>query len=114
MTTPEMRNSTGRITLLLTTTAAILLTSACSMQPLKNPSTKPVNCATAEGDLRALNSEQKYAQSQELISATAITPAGALLGIATDTENEKLEILTGDYQNKLDTRIAEIKAKCKL
>ncbi|MCL6283841.1 hypothetical protein M3P21_09900 [Ruegeria sp. 2012CJ41-6] len=114
MTTQRMRNPTGRTTLLLTAAAAILLTSACSMRPLKDPSTKPVNCATAEGDLRALNSEKKYAQSQELISATAITPAGALLGIATDTENEKLEILSGDYRKKLDTRIAEIKAKCNL
>lgn len=112
MTMTRTRYIPGRNSLLLTAAAAVLLTSACTMQPLKDPSTKPVNCATAEGDLRALNSEKKYAQSQELVSATAITPAGALLGIVTDTENEKLEILSGEYQKKLDTRIAEINAKC--
>ncbi|MEX0351478.1 MAG: hypothetical protein AB3N15_18795 [Paracoccaceae bacterium] len=112
--THRTRNTKGRTTILLSAATAVLFTSACSMQPLQNPSATPINCSTAEGDLRALASEKKYAQSQELVSATAITPAGALLGLATDTEDEKLEILSGEYQKKVDARVAEIKAKCNL
>ena len=73
-----------------------------------------VNCATAEGDLRAIAAEKKHAQDQQLESITAIIPAGALLGLATGTENKKLEMLSGDYVEKLDERSAKIKATCGL
>ncbi len=74
----------------------------------------PVNCATAEGDLRAIAAEKKHAQDQEVESVTALTPAGALLGLVTGTENKKLQMLSGDYVKQLDERSAEIKATCGL
>ncbi len=72
----------------------------------------PVNCATAEGDLRAIAAEKKHAQDQQLESVAALTPAGALLGLVTGKENERLQMLSGDYVNKLDERAAEIKSTC--
>ena len=47
-------------------------------------------------------------------SVTALTPAGALLGLVTGTENKKLQMLSGDYVKQLDERSAEIKATCGL
>jgi len=76
------------------------------------PETHPINCATAEGDLRALNAEKEHANKQQLLDVSAITPAGALLGLIVGNENKKLQILSGDYQKMLDKRIAETKAKC--
>ena len=49
---------------------------------------QPINCATAEGDLRVLASEKKHAQDEKLKGATGLTPAGALFGIVTGTEDE--------------------------
>ncbi len=72
----------------------------------------PVNCTTAEGDLRAIAAEKKHAEDQQLESVAAITPAGALLGLVTGTENKRLQMLSGDYIKQLDARSAEIKAKC--
>ncbi|MEM7317963.1 MAG: hypothetical protein AAF408_02970 [Pseudomonadota bacterium] len=74
----------------------------------------PVNCATAEGDLRAIAAEKKHAQDQQLESVAAITPAGALLGLVTGTENKRLKMLSGDYVKQLDERTAEIKATCNI
>jgi hypothetical protein len=76
--------------------------------PMKNP----MNCATAEGDIRALSSEKKHAQQQQLEDITAMTPAGALLGLIKCNEKTKLEMLSGDYEKEIDARIAETQAKC--
>ncbi len=72
----------------------------------------PVNCATAEGDLRAIAAEKKHAEDQQAESVFAITPAGALLGLATGTEKKRLKMLSGDYIEKLDARAAEIRSTC--
>ncbi len=76
--------------------------------------THPINCATAEGDIRAMNAEIKHAQDQKLRNIAAVTPAGALLGIVTGTETERLQMLSGVYEKRLNARIAETKAKCNL
>lgn len=72
----------------------------------------PVNCATAEGDLRAIAAEKKHAQDQQLESVISVTPAGALLGLVTGTEHKRLQMLSGDYVKELDDRAAEIKSTC--
>ncbi len=72
----------------------------------------PVNCATAEGDLRAIAAEKKHAQDQQLESVISVTPAGALLGLVTGTEHKRLQMLSGDYVKELDARAAEIKSTC--
>ena len=72
----------------------------------------PINCATAEGDLRAIASEKKHAEDKQLESVAAITPAGALLGLVTGTEGKRLQMLSGDYVKQLDDRAAEIKSTC--
>ena len=48
----------------------------------------PVNCATAEGDLRVLQSERDHAENTKATSVTAITPSGVLIGILTGTESQ--------------------------
>lgn len=77
-----------------------------------DPAAQPINCSTAEGDIRALNSEKEYARRQQVRDVTAIIPAGALLGIVTGTERKKLQMLSGEYVRKIDERIAEIKRQC--
>lgn len=72
----------------------------------------PINCATAEGDLRAIAAEKKHAQDQQVESVISITPAGALLGLVTGTEQKRLKMLSGDYVAQLDDRAAEIKSTC--
>ena len=44
--------------------------------------------------------------------ATAITPAGMVLGAVAGIEEVKLQVAAGDYNKMIDKRIAEIKEKC--
>jgi hypothetical protein len=95
-----------------------LLVSGCAMHQkkvmhtLENPA--PVNCATAEGDLRVLQSEKTHVAGQILEGITSITPAGAALGILTLTETTKWKVAVGKYNKMIDKRMAEIKAECGL
>lgn len=93
---------------------SVVLVSLGASAQADIPETGPVNCATAEGDIRALNAEKEYAKSHELESAAALTPAGALLGLMTGTENKKLEMLSPDYQEHIDARIEKIRTTCGL
>lgn len=76
--------------------------------------TMPVNCATAEGDIRMLQSEKVSASQQAAAGASAVVPIGALAGLATGTEGEKAKVASGDYNKALDDAIARIKSTCNI
>jgi hypothetical protein len=92
--------------------------SGCAMQQknveqgLQHPA--PINCRTADGDLRVLQSEKAHVAQRIVEGATAIYPAGAVMGIVTGTEGTKLSVATGEYNEAIDRRIAEIKQTCGL
>lgn len=73
---------------------------------------KPVNCATAEGDLRVLESEKAHVAEEMVQGVLMFVPASLAYGVATDTEEARLEIAGGEYNKKIDAKIAEIKAAC--
>jgi len=72
----------------------------------------PVNCATAEADLRVLRSEKANLAQEIAMGVTAIVPVGLVLGLVTFTEGEKIKVATGEYNKALDTKIAEIQSTC--
>ena len=82
------------------------------MHTLENPA--PVNCATAEGDLRVLEGEKTHVAQQIVEGITSLTPAGAALGILTLTETTKWKVAVGKYNKMIDDRMARIKAECGL
>ena len=94
------------------------LASGCAMQQkqveqsLDNPAR--IDCRTAEGDLRVLQSEKAHVAQRLVEGATAIYPAGAVMGILTGTEGTKLSVATGSYNDMIDDRIAQIRRKCGL
>ncbi|PHQ71983.1 MAG: hypothetical protein COB93_01665 [Sneathiella sp.] len=73
---------------------------------------KPVNCATAPGDLRVLQSEKVHTGKQIVDGVKAILPIGLVVGVLTRTEGQHIKIASGDYNKKLDEKIAEIKKTC--
>ena len=79
-------------------------------QDLQDP--KRINCRTAHGDIRMLQSEKANVAQQIAEGATAIYPASLVVGIATGTEATKISVATGEYNQMIDDRIAEIRAKC--
>jgi hypothetical protein len=94
--------------------AAIAFAAGCAMQEKQTMKTldQPVNCATAEGDIRVLQSEKTHVAGQIAQGVTALAPAGIVMGILTGTEGTKLKVAVGDYNTKIDDRIALIKSTC--
>jgi len=90
----------------------------CAMQQkeaMKEASTShPVDCRTAEGDIRVLQNEKAFLVERAAEGFTAVTPAGAIAGVVMGTELTKVEVALGVYNAKLDERIAQIKAVCGL
>ncbi len=99
---------------ILLTNMVLTLLSACApiTKQDKQELAKPVNCATAEGDLRVLQSEKASVGKMIADGVTAVVPAGAVIGIVTLTEVDKFKVATGEYNRAIDKKIAEIKAQC--
>jgi hypothetical protein len=103
-----------RMTTFASSVVLIALTAGCAMQEQQTMQglNQPINCRTAEGDIRVLQSEKANVVAQIAQGATAITPAGIVVGALTGTEATKLQVATGDYNAQIDTRIAQIRSKC--
>jgi hypothetical protein len=94
-----------------------LASSGCAMQYKKEEAaaaSTPVNCATAQGDIRVLENEKAHVASQVAMGVTAIYPAGLVVGLLTGTEGEKLKVASGEYNKAIEAKIEEIKRTCGL
>ena len=93
----------------------VALVSGCAEHEKKDlaaAQAMPVNCATATGDLRVLNSEKASTASKIGNGISMVAPIGLVAGLVTGTEKTKYEVTTGEYNKALDTKIAQIKAAC--
>ncbi len=92
----------------------IFIMAACSpvSKQAKQDLAKPINCATAEGDIRALNSEKVNVAREIAAGVTAIVPVGLVVNTATGKEGDHFKVATGEYNTMIDKKIAEIKQQC--
>jgi hypothetical protein len=93
----------------------VAIASGCAMKEKKElaaAEAMPVNCATASGDLRVLNSEKTSTATKIGNGISMVAPIGLVAGLVTGTEKTKYEVTTGEYNKALDTKIAQIKSAC--
>lgn len=91
------------------------LTAACQMQDKKTAErvkAMPVDCATAPGDLRMLESEKKSTAQKISAGVRSVVPIGLVAGLVTGTAGTKYQVATGKYNQMLDDKISEIKQAC--
>ncbi len=99
-------------------TVALFVASGCAMKQkkvlaeLEDP--PPIDCETAEGDVRVLEAEKAHVGERIIEGLTAIVPAGAVIGIITWTEPTKIKVAIGTYNEAIEQRIHEIKEECGL
>jgi hypothetical protein len=98
----------------LATIFAAMTLAGCAFQEkrVEQSMEQPINCALAEGDIRVLESERAHVGRQVVAGVTAIVPAGIVVGLVTRTEGTKLRVATGEYNKKIDERVADIKRTC--
>lgn len=101
----------GAILLAVCLTVSVV-SCASKYKKAEKDAKKPVNCATAEADIRVLKSEKAHASDQLAAGVTAIVPIGLVAGVVTGTEGTKAKVATGEYNKMLDEKIAEIKREC--
>lgn len=75
---------------------------------------KEIDCSTAEADIKTLTGEKARTSQEIEAGATSIIPIGAVAHIAGGSEKQNFEISTGEYNDKLDAKISEIKKQCNI
>ena len=111
----NLRFLSSRVSLLFFTGMALLVGSCAPISDdAKKTLKEPVNCRTAEGDLRLLEHERANVAEQVANGVTAIHPAGFVIGVVTGTEGDKLKVAAGHYNTLIDKKEAEIRAACGL
>jgi hypothetical protein len=107
-----------KLTAMGTALCALGLTAmlgGCAMQEKKDAKAAqamPINCPTAEGDIRVLQGEKASTASKIGNGVSMVVPIGLVVGVVTGTEKTKYEVSTGEYNKMLDSKISEIKTTC--
>ena len=93
---------------------AVIFTVGCSgkYKKVEQGLDDPINCATAEGDIRMLRHEKAHVTDQIAAGVSSFSPAGLVIGVASGTEGTGVRVTSGKYNEMIDKRIAEIQAKC--
>jgi len=73
---------------------------------------QPIDCSTAQADIKLLTSEKARTAQEVEDGASSIIPLGAVAHLFGRSEKESFEIGTGEYNRKLDAKVAEIKKQC--
>ncbi len=72
----------------------------------------PINCETAQVDIATLEREKASVAKQVVSGARAIIPFSAAVGVVTGDEQDRLEVASGNYNDRIDAKIAAIKGRC--
>jgi hypothetical protein len=92
-----------------------ILTGGCQLQDKKTEARiqqMQVNCDTASGDLRMLDEEKKSTAERASAGVRSVVPIGLVAGVVTGTAGTKYRIATGQYNQMIDDKIAQIKQAC--
>lgn len=90
----------------------LLVSCVSSDKQMEADVKKPVNCATAEADIKTLNAEKAGTAQKIGAGISAVVPIGLVVGVASGTESTNAKIATGDYNVMIDQKIAEIQHTC--
>lgn len=95
--------------------AAAFLFAGCAAQfeqQAEQIENQPIDCRTAPGDLRVLQSEKAHVGQQLAMGVSSVYPSSLIMGVLTGTEGTKIQVATGQYNQMIDQKIAQIEATC--
>ena len=105
-----------KITMTIMAISLCALLASCASQNMVAKGEKdakmPINCASAEADIRVLKSEKTHASEQLATGVTTIIPIGLFTSAVSGKTGQDAKVATGDYNKMLDDKIAEIKKTC--
>lgn len=94
----------------------MLMMAGCSSvsKETKQDLAKPIDCSTAEGDIRVLISEKENVGREIAAGVSSIVPIGLVLNTVTGNEKTNVQVATGEYNTMIDKKIGEIKQECNI
>jgi hypothetical protein len=96
--------------------AALALAAGCGQkyQKVQDSLSQPIDCGTARQEIATLES-QKVSKTEEAAAGLSYAlPTTIFIGAITGTGGAKYEVGTGEYNRKIDDRIADIRSTCRL
>jgi len=111
-----MNNKKHLIQIALGVGITVLVTACASQfeQTEQQVEQEPVDCATAQSDIALLQREKSNVEEQLAMGVSAVLPLGMVVGAATGTERTKAQVATGEYNEMIDRKIAQIRVECGL
>jgi len=109
-----MRKGPRTTAILCGLVVGVLSIGAMHQKKVEQQMEQPVNCTTAEGDIRVLENEHTNTLKAVASGVGAIVPAGIVVGVMTGTEGTTFRIATGAYNREIDRRIREMRTFCNL
>ncbi|MBN8548370.1 MAG: hypothetical protein J0M12_03525 [Deltaproteobacteria bacterium] len=118
-----MSNGTTSLFVKLGLIAGCLLISACSdrknISPFPSISSNAqaslgaqVNCATAPQDIKTLEEERASVGKRILSGVRSVFPIAAVAGLLTGDYSDRVQVASGQYNDDINNKIAEIKSTC--
>jgi len=96
--------------------AAVFLAAGCAQKykKVEDSFAEPINCSTARADIQWLESNKVDKATEAVEGAKFALPTTIIVGAITGTGGAQYEVGTGEYNRKIDERIANIKETCNL
>jgi hypothetical protein len=91
---------------------AFLVGCATISEEAKYEIDKPVDCSTAEYDIKILEGEKASVGKRMLSGVKMVHPAAAVVGILRGDYKNRAEVTSGQYNKDIDAKIQEIKDTC--
>ena len=94
--------------------AILCLVPACSPVSYegKQALEEPVDCMTAEQDMKTLEDERASVAKQIVVGASNIIPVGAVVRLLRGQWTEGAKVAVGDYNARLEQKMREIHRYC--
>ncbi len=96
---------------------AALLIAGCASpisKDAKHAIKKPIDCRTARHDITHLRMEKASNVDRLKAGVSSVTPIGLVLGVVSGTQGDKIKVTTGEYNEMIDTKIAQIRRTCRV
>jgi len=105
-----------RLALIACGILVVLSASACASKYAKVEQSfeNPINCSTARADIQDLQAEKVDKATEAAMGLKFALPTTIVVGAITGTAGAQQDVGTGEYNRKIDQRIANVKETCKL
>jgi len=106
----------ARLTVSACGIAAVCLAAGCAQkyQKVEDSFAQPINCSTAWADIQWLQSNKVDKATEAAEGMKFALPTTIIVGAVTGTAGAQYEVGTGEFNRKIDERIANIKETCNL